>query len=243
MLSWEDAIGPLAQAHLVLAPDLPGYGRSDRPQAAYSTDYYVRFVADFLEVVGVGPCHLVGLSLGGAIALGFTLAAPEQVRRLVLVDSYGLQTHVPQHRLSYMAVNLPLLTELTYWWVGRSEAAARATLQSVVHDPRRLSPALVHEVMREARRPGVGRAFQVYQRREMRWDGLRTCFIPRLAEVRAPTLFIHGAQDRLVPLACARTGQARLPGSQLHIMPGCGHWTQREQPAEFNQIVADFLRE
>ena len=76
----------------------------------------------------------------------------------------------------------------------------------------------------------------------MRWSGVRTTFLDRLGEIQAPTLIVHGTLDSSVPPDCVREAHVRLPGSRLYWMEGCGHWPQRDNPAEFNRAVKSFLR-
>jgi pimeloyl-ACP methyl ester carboxylesterase len=240
-MSWATAMGPLAARHRVFAPDLPGCGESDRPDAAYTNTYYLDFIAALLDTLGLARTHLVGLSMGGALALGTTLQQPQRVARLVLVDSYGIQRTVAYHKISYLSVMTPGVMEATWAIMRRSRALAASSLSSIFADPAHLPAELVDEAYAEARKPYAGRAFTRYQRDELRWNGLRTVYLERLGEIRAPTLLIHGRQDKAVPLACAEEAQRGIAGARLHILEGAGHWAQREQPLEFNQALSDFL--
>jgi pimeloyl-ACP methyl ester carboxylesterase len=81
----------------------------------------------------------------------------------------------------------------------------------------------------------------VYQRDEIRWRGVKTCYMPRLHEIAVPALIVHGAQDQAVPLACVRQAHEQIKGSQLYVMEGCGHVPMLERPDEFSNVVAGFL--
>ena len=240
-LSWRLTIGPLAEHVHVFAPDWPGYGDSDKPAIAYTTEYYLGFLRDLLDALGVAHASLVGVSMGGGIALGFTLRFPERVRRLVLVDSYGLQAMAPAHKASYLFVRITGLSEIAWALTKRSRALARTSLRSIFHDPSKVSEELLEEVLAELKKPGTGRAFMSFQRSEVLWNGLRTVYMDRLQEVQVPTLIVHGAEDRLVPVAWARLAHERIRGSQLYIIAGCGHWPQREKPEEFHRVLLAFL--
>lgn len=243
-LSWSAIIGPLAAAgRRVYAPDVPGYGESDRPVLPYSTDYYVGFVGDFMDALGLGHAGVMGLSMGGAIALGLALAQPSRVDRLVLVDSYGLQRNVAMQRLSYLMVRTPGLLEASYWLTTRSRSLVRASLAGIVNDPGKLTPALIEGVWAEARKPHAGRAAIAFQRHDVLWNGVRTVFLDRLGELRCPVLLIHGRQDKLVPLHWAEEAHARIPGSQLHVIEGAGHWPHPEKPEELIRVASEFLKD
>lgn len=239
-LSWGGVMEALAEGRRVLAPDLPGYGASDRPDAPYSLDYYCAVVSELADAWGLGKFDLGGLSMGGGISLAYTLAHRERVRRLVLVDTYGIQPDYPPHRLSYLMVRIPFVTELTYLTV-RSRALARATLGQMVRTPGALTDELLDEVMAEARKPRTGKAFNTFQKHEVLPDRLRTYYTPQLDRVMAKTLIVHGGADTLVPLKYAKEACWMIPDCRLEVLPGAGHWAQRDLPERFLEVVEEFL--
>ncbi|MBO0992979.1 alpha/beta fold hydrolase [Bacillus sp. SD088] len=72
-ISWKEVIGPLSKSHLVFAPDLPGYGASEKPDIKYSLSFYIDFLKQLMNTLNLEQASLIGLSLGGGISLGFTL--------------------------------------------------------------------------------------------------------------------------------------------------------------------------
>ena len=241
-LSWGLAIEPLAENHRIFAPDWPGYGESERPDIRYGMDFYTAFLSDTLDALNLERASLVGVSMGGGIALNFTLAHPERVEKLVLVDSYGLQPHAPMHMLSNLFVHLPLATELTYATIKLSRSMTRSSLSAIFANPKAaMTEELLDEMYAEVQKPHPGRAFHSFQLDEMRWSSLRSVFTDRLGEIHSPALIIHGEKDSLVPLECSQEAHQRISGSRLEILPACGHWPQREKPELFNSLVKDFL--
>jgi pimeloyl-ACP methyl ester carboxylesterase len=240
-LSWKFTIEPLANHLRVFAPDWPGYGASDKPGIQYTTDDYIGFLSDFMQTLGIVDTSLVGISMGGGIALGFALQYPQRVSKLVLVDSYGLQTAAPAHKLSYLFTRIPLMNDLTWYLLKHSRTMTLASLQYIFHNPNAVSDELVDEVHAELKKSGDGRAFISFQKSEVLWNGLRTVYVDRLHEIKAPTLIVHGAQDTLVPLDCARLAHELIRGSRLHVIADCGHWPQREKPEEFHRVLVGFL--
>jgi pimeloyl-ACP methyl ester carboxylesterase len=241
-LSWGQVIAPLAEnGHRVFAPDLPGYGLSDRPDSNYSTQFYVDFVGALLDALGLEQAGLMGLSMGGAIAIGVMLRWPERISHLALVDSYGLQRKVAMHFISWLTVMTPGAMESTWALVRRYPAVARWLSGGIFHDPRAIPPELMAEMLAEARQPYAGRAFTRYQRDEVKWNGLKTVYLSRLPEIVARTLIIHGREDTAVPLACAEEANRLIRGSQLHVIDGAGHWSQREKPEEFLRTALEFF--
>jgi len=146
-----------------------------------------------MQTLGIVDASLVGISMGGGIALGFVLQSPQQVSRLVLVDSYGLQTAAPAHKLSYLFTRIPLINEMTWYLLKRSRTMTRASLRNIFHNPDVVSDELVDEVYAELKKSGTGRAFISFQRSEVLWNGLRTVYIDRLHEIKVPTLITHSA--------------------------------------------------
>jgi pimeloyl-ACP methyl ester carboxylesterase len=240
-LSYKHAIGPISEHHQVFAPDWPGYGESDKPEMEYTTEYYVGFLGRLMEALGFEKASLVGISMGGAISLGFSLRSPQRVEKLVLVDSHGLGGEVPGGMASYALVRLPLLNRLVWAALGRSRKLIRGSLQSVFYDLQAVTEDIVDEVYQLAKKPGAGRAWRSWQKHEIGWKGLRTNFMDRLHTLAVPTLILHGAEDGYVSVSWARRAHTLIKDSELHVFPRCGHWLTLERPAEFNRAVLEFL--
>ncbi len=242
-LSYGPSLAPLSEHHRVYAPDWPGYGDSDAPPIEYSTAYYSHFLRQFLDTLGLEKASLVGLSMGGAAAIHFSLRSPERVGRLILVDSYGLGAEAPAHMLSYLMVRLPVLNEAAWMAVRGNRWMVKQSLFGVVHDPDVITDGLVERVWHLVKKPGAGRAWRHYQRVELLWRGLRTNFVDQLHQISMPTLILHGEKDRLVPIRWAERANSLIPGSELAIVPECGHWLPLERPEEFRRAVLAFLPE
>ena len=103
-MEWRHTLESTAARHRVFAPDLPGYGRSDKPRARYTIPYFARFISRYMEERGLRAAALVGTSLGGRIALEVALERPKLVRKLVLINTLGLGR--PQVRMAQMAYGL-----------------------------------------------------------------------------------------------------------------------------------------
>ncbi len=241
LLSWRLSIGRISQSHRVFAPDLPGYGESDKPKVKYTNEYYVDFLGKIMDALKLERASLVGISMGGGISLGFTLKSPERVDKLVLVDSYGLGREIPGGVRSYLLVHLPLLLEMAWMMERQSRWVARWSLRWIFYNPQTVTDELVDEIWQLMKKPGVGRAFASFQRSEVRWGGVNTDFVDRLHEITVATLILHGAEDSLVPVSWAERAHRLIKGSELHIFPECGHWPPREKTEEFNRVVLEFL--
>lgn len=240
-LSYKHAIGPISEHHQVFAPDWPGYGESDKPKIEYTTDYYVGFLERLMDTLVLEKASLVGISMGGAISLGFTLSSPQRVEKLVLVDSHGLGGEVPGRVASYALVRLPLLNRLVWAALKRSRKIVKQSLQTVFYNSQAVTEDLVDEVYQLMKKPGAGHAWRSWQKNEIGWKGLHTNFVDRLPTLTVPTLILHGEEDKYVPVSWARRADTLIEDSELHVFPRCGHWLTLERAGEFNTAVLEFL--
>jgi pimeloyl-ACP methyl ester carboxylesterase len=241
-LSFRKTIPVLAEQHSVFAPEWPGFGLSDPMPLTWRVEECVGYVGEILDALGLRRASLVGVSMGGAFALGFTLGASERVDRLVLVDSAGLGNEIPGGLLSYFKMRLPLFDELRWALLVGSRTLTRKTLCApLVNGKQAPSEEMLDEIIILARRGGAGVAFRQLQRSEYQLRGLRTNYLNQLSKVKVPTLLVHGAEDRLVPASWAQRAHGLMKNSTIEIIPRCGHLPPVEQPELFNRIIRNFL--
>lgn len=241
LLSWRLALPALGTVRKVYAPDWPGYGGSDPLSVGATMQGQLAWLEELLDRMVSGPVALAGISMGGGGALGYTLAHPQRVERLALIDSYGLQRKVAYHRLSRWMVNTPGIMDWSWNLARRSKSVTRATLGQLFADPRHISPELLDEVFDAVQSPGGQSSFGQLQRDEILPDGLKTCYMDRLAEIKCPVLIVHGEKDGQVPVADAREAAGRIGGARLEIIANAAHWAMREQPQAFERIMLSFF--
>jgi pimeloyl-ACP methyl ester carboxylesterase len=247
-LSWGE-VGPrlAAAGYRVIAPDHPGYGQTPAAPWPATQQRLVDYVGEFTDVLGIGPHVIGGLSLGGGMAIGHSLARPAAVSGVMLLGSYGLMprlsdgvTSLPRQVLTWVMLRTGLLTAITRLIAG-SRWGMRWTLSTLVRDQARRTPALTDEV-RAAAADGRGFAtFEQWQRDQVRWNRLSTDYRGQLADITAAMLIVHGDRDTGVPVTRARAAAAAIPGSTLKIVVGSGHWVQRDQPDVVIAAMLDFL--
>ncbi|MFC6757041.1 MULTISPECIES: alpha/beta fold hydrolase [Haloarcula] len=242
-VSWPPVIDRLAPDHHVVAPDLLGYGESDLPPGPYSIPRHAGVVADVLEELGLGPVTLVGLSMGGGVAIQVALDRPDLVDRLIPIDPYGLGRELPNGLLSYLLARVQVFNKLAIAAFRRSRRLTSASLDGIVHDLDSLPPAAVDAVYREVQRPTAGAAFRRFRDAEVTREGYRTTFTDRFSELSMPTQFIHGAHDELFPVVWARRAADRVPEAELTVLEDCAHWAPRENPDAVASLVRSELSE
>lgn len=241
-LSW-GAVGPrlAAAGYRVIAPDHPGHGRSPLPPWRVTQQRLVDYVGQFVAALGLDRYAIGGLSLGGGLTLGHALDQPDRVSAALLLDSYGLMRRLPGARqvLAWALQRTGALDAATRWMTTRRSVVSWSLI-SLIRDPAQRTPELVAEIMSAARQPGFT-AFEQWQRDEICWNRLRTCYLPRLAALQPPALIIHGAKDTGVPIAYARAAATLIPDADLHVVVGAGHWVQRDRPDVVIDAITDFL--
>lgn len=238
--SWKRAIPALADDFRVYAPDWPGYGESGPPTRRPTVEYYVDVLGDFLDELDLPAASLVGISMGGGVALGYALSHPARVRRLVLVDSYGLGGAVPGGPLSAALAGTPGAISAVWKLLRRSRRLTALAVRAAV-DPRNLTPELVDDAHAEVGRPDAGRAWAAFQRAEVGRHGLRTNYLDRLPDLAVPTLLVHGERDAFVPVEWATRAAALIPDGEVRVLADCGHVPPRERPEAFVAAVREFL--
>ncbi len=224
-ISWYPVIGALAARFRVWLPDMVGHGESDRPDAPYDRSYYSSWLAGFFDAVGLDRAHVVGHSLGGAVALQFALEHPERVRRLVLVDAAALGRGVPV-RVALAFLRSALLP---------SREAGERLGRLAVYDPRKLDPFFEEYGSRMRAMPRPGRAF---------WRGGRTIAVvptEELQQLKPPTLIVWGREDLFLPVSHGERAAQAIPDARLHVIPEAGHVSFLDQPQAFCEALLGFL--
>ncbi|WP_018466826.1 alpha/beta fold hydrolase [Calidithermus timidus] len=241
--SWQRLIPLLAPHRRVIAPDLPGFGRSDHPHRAYTLRFFTQTLRGLLEALfpqGNSGVTLVGSSLGAAIALRFALEHPERVERLFLLDGPALRGRLNPRLLLFL---LPVLGERLYNSFRRDQDLAYASLRPYYHDlealPSELQTFLRERVWERVWSDEQRRAyFSTY--RWLMWQALWGLFKPQeLRKLKIPTTIVWGEQDHIAPADSAGALAEAIPGSRLLMLRNCGHLPQQEKPEELSRLLLE----
>ena len=239
-LSWDTCRDKLAARQTVICPDLPGFGRSFPLTQPCTARFLINCVCQLIDKGIARPVSLVGLSLGGLVAMGCALEQPRLVRSLILVNSLGLVRRLAWNPIAWLGGKVPATHIRLSRFASRSDLGARIALRLFLN--RKPSTELVARVRGcLARNELLATGWRSFLCQEATLRGFKTCFEDRLGRIRAPVLQIHGAGDRLIPTWHGIQSQPLFPDSELEIIPGCGHWLPREEPDLFCQLVTRFL--
>jgi pimeloyl-ACP methyl ester carboxylesterase len=242
--SWRHVIEPLSARFRIVALDLPGFGRSDKPRRAYSVPFLCDTVLALMDALSIAGATLVGNSLGAVIAQSIALERPERVRGLVLIGGM-LLTRTQPLNLAMLSFLLPGVGEWLYTRLRKDPQAAFETLRGYYADLDGLPEAdrsfLFQRVNERVWSDGQRRAYFSVLRNTAKWvPAQQRGLDEKLAQLATATLVIRGAHDQLMPLENAQALVDVQPSAKLVTIPGAGHLPQQERPqALLDAILAD----
>ena len=211
--SWEHVLKNLPGHFKFYAPDLPGFGKSEKSKREYTTDFYVRFLEGFLNKLEPNTqVSIVGHSLGGSISLSYYLKNPKKVSKLGLVSSHGLGKNIPfLHKIAYIGFHIPYLEDILWKVYNRFEGVIMEW------------------------------AFFSWLKNEIKWDEFKTNFLDNFNQICIPVLICHGSKDWIVPSSWASRAHKEIENSNLYMFDGSGHFIPKEYPDRLTRILVNFL--
>ena len=223
---WGAQIAALAPRYRMIAPDLRGFGQSDRPGApgSYALSRFVDDIAGLADALGVRRVHCLGTSMAGCIVQALAVARPDLCRSLILCNT-SQRIRIPEDVLASRLRALDSMPMAEYGQLVASQAVgadAPADLQSWVAEQIGLNDRRTYA--------------------EVLTAGLATFDTSDMLDrIAVPTLVIVGAEDRVIPPQQGQELAARIVGARLETIPGTGHLSYAERPEVFNRLVLDFL--
>lgn len=218
---WAFCFEPLSRSHRVIAIDLLGFGRSDKPVIEYTIAGFAESLEAFLRGLKIERAAVVGESLGGWIASAFTLKCPGIVDRLILVDAAGVWGDI---------TGLPIDVRVS------TRAHLREVFRLLFHDKGLASDLLIDMAYELHLERGDGYTIDSVLR-----NSPRERLDAVISNLKAPTLIVWGEQDEMIPLSVGINLHELITGSTLKMIPQCGHLPALEKPAEFVRCVLEFL--
>lgn len=224
---WIYVLPTLSKRYRVIAPDIIGFGYSDKPTVEYTMDFFVRFFEDFLYKLDIERLSIIGSSFGGHLATEFAIRNPKKIEKLVLASPAGtIRSSTSTLDQYIMAALYP-----TY------ENSMRA-FKDMTYEPNIVTEEIVRDFINRMRLPNAKYAFMstlLGMRDSPHLSG-------RLSKILVPTLLIWGENDKMIPLEYAKQ-YSEIPNSILTVIKNCGHTPFVEKPMEFSKAVIEFLNE
>lgn len=242
--TWDTVQAKLAQRFTVIAPDLLGHGKSDKPRADYSAAAYANGMRDLLSVLDIERVTIIGHSLGGGVAMQFAYQFPHLVERLILVGAGGVTKDVnvvlrlaslPMGSEAMAVLRLPLVLPAVQL-AGRILGLAIGST-----DLGRDVPEMLR-ILDDLPEPMASAAFSRTLRAVVDWRGQIVTMLDRCYLTEAiPVQIIWGSKDVIVPVRHAEMAHAAMPGSRLEVFERSGHFPFHDDPPRFIDVVQRFI--
>ncbi|AJC22906.1 alpha/beta fold hydrolase [Pandoraea pulmonicola] len=229
--NWHGVMGALAASFRVVVPDIAGFGFTEfKSDSKYDIKLWVRHLIGVMDELGIEKASFVGNSFGGAISLGLAVFDPSRVERLVLLGTPAGEFQQTEGLRSA-------------WEYEPSLENMEKTMRLFPYDPSIITEAMVEERYRASARPGAQDALRKLIPKPNEDGPTMVKGFPAkvVAEIMAPTLVLHGREDRVVPPACGELLAKSIPRADLHMFGQCGHWVQTERRDDFLRLVREFL--
>jgi 2-hydroxymuconate-semialdehyde hydrolase len=230
--NWRLTMPELAKGFRVIAPDMVGFGYSQRPEGIhYNLDTWVDQAIGLLDALDIKKASVVGNSFGGAIALALAIRHPERVKRLVLMGSVGIPFPITQGLDNV-------------WGYQPSVENMRALLDIFAYDRKLVNDELAQLRYKASIQPGFQESFSsMFPAPRQNGVDMLASTMDDVRKLEHQTLVVHGREDKVIPLQNSYDLLQAIPNAQLHVFGKCGHWTQIEHAARFSRLVGDFLAE
>lgn len=229
--NWRRVIPALASDFRVIAPDIAGFGYTERkPETVYDMKLWVRHLLAFMDALGIARASLVGNSFGGSVALAAAARFPDRFDRLVLMGApCGKFTMTPGLASS--------------WDFTPSLENMRQVAAHFPYDPAVVTDELVAERYQTSLIPGAQEALRKLLAKpnsdgETELSGLPESVVATIAH---PLLVLHGRDDKVVPPELGHRIARAAPNADLHIFARCGHWVQAERFEDFVALTKRHL--
>ena len=241
--TWLPVIAALSRRYTVIAPDLLGHGKSDKPRADYSVGGYANGMRDLLTVLGIDKATVVGHSFGGGVAMQFAYQFPERTERMILVAPGGIGREVTP---AIRAISLPgfqtLMGVATIPGLLQAMKLAlrglSATGVSHARDLDEVAEIVQHLSDRKARA-----AITHVVRAVVDWRGQVVTMADRAYLTHAmPMCVIWGTDDAVIPVSHAQLASRMAPEATVEVIRNAGHFPHKDHPQRFVKVLNDFIR-
>jgi len=223
---WGLQVPMVSERYWVLALDMPGHGRSSQPVGWLSIEDMTLLVASVVKEQAELPVHVVGLSLGGAVAMQLALAHPEAVRSLTLVNTFA-KLHSGSNGLFRKLVRIAFVA------LGRMDRVGQWVAAGLFPEPDQ-------ELLRQAAAERIASNPRGAYLRAI-WAATRFDIRDRLHEINIPTLVVAGELDKTVSMDAKKELASNIPDARLVVIPDSGHATPMDAAEEFNRTLLDYL--
>jgi len=234
--SWRYALPELSKHYEVFAPDLPGFGRTDKP---FDFDYSIHglhtWVLKFMDHLGIKSARFAGNSMGGVLSLWTAMERPERVERMAL---FGTPAYVENRPKMLWPLSWPVIGNLYEWALG--DTTLRYIANATFVDKSKVDARMIEEYGHALKTSAGRRAVAEFVRRAIPPDHKER--IKRYSSVAHKTLILVGEHDKMVGRAGGERLAKEMPNAQFCVLDACGHAPQEDAPERVNARLLEFFR-
>lgn len=223
---WNGITPHLSKRYHVIAPDLIGYGQSDKPSVDYTPEFFTKFVFDFIETLGIKKTSIIGTSLGGQVVVECAATQSPVIEKIILISPAGI-----------MRKSTPPLDAYTMAALYPNKDSVKNAYQMMVGPGKPVSDISIERFVNNMSRPNAKMVFL------STLLGLKNApdIFDKLARINIPTLIIWGKEDKLIPFEYAQQFVNAIPNCKFIPIEGCGHSPYVEDPEKVAMVVKEFL--
>ncbi|MEO9277856.1 MAG: alpha/beta hydrolase [Nitrososphaera sp.] len=216
----------LNKKYHIFAPDLIGYGQSDKPSVDYTPELFVKFVFDFMDALGIKKTSMIGTSLGGQIVAECAALQNPIIEKIIMISPAGI-----------MKKSTPALDAYTMAALYPTQESAKTAYHMMVGPNKPVSDTSIERFVNNMSRPNAKMVFL------STLLGLKNApdITEKLGKIKIPTLLIWGKEDKLIPFEYSEKFASSINNCILVPMEGCGHSAYVEEPERLSKIIIDFL--
>ncbi|MDE1830412.1 MAG: alpha/beta hydrolase [Thaumarchaeota archaeon] len=223
---WANVIPILSENHHVIAPDLIGFGFSDKPQVDYTPQYFVQFIFGLLQELGIKKTVMIGSSLGGQIVAEAAACDGTMIKKIVLISPTGT-----------MRITNPTLDAYVMAALYPQRDLIRNAYQMMAGDKKNVDESTIARFHEAMSRPNAKMAFLSTVIGFKHWPAIST----RLQTISIPSLVVWGSKDTMIPIEFADEYVNNLKNCKFIVMEGCGHRPHVEEPSKLVDVMLEFL--
>jgi pimeloyl-ACP methyl ester carboxylesterase len=223
---WTNVIPFLSKKFHIFAPDLIGYGQSDKPSVDYTPEFFVKFVFDFIETMGIKKTYMIGTSLGGQIVAECAATQSPIIEKIILISPAGI-----------MRKSTPTLDAYTMAALYPTKESVRTAYQMMVGPGKQVSDISIDRFVNNMSRPNAKMVFL------STLLGLKNApdIYEKLGNITCPVLLIWGKEDTLIPFEYSQQFISSINNCEFIPIEGCGHSPYVEDPEKLSELVIRFL--
>ncbi len=224
---WSRLFPYIDKKYRIIAPDLIGFGYSDKPLVDYTVEFFREFLKSFLESIGIDKCFLVGSSLGGQICTYFTADCPDFVNKLVLISPSGV-----------MKESTPALDAYIMAALYPNEDTAKNAFEMMEGSGKEPDPHIVQSFIERMQLPNAKMAFMSTLLGLKNEDSITE----KLKKINKPTLIMWGGNDPVIPISFSKQFLSYLSNAKFIELENTGHTPYVQNSEHFAKILHNFLK-